>query len=86
MLGFLLVSDDDFTVDPDDAAKVLTADSGRVLQAAEAALAGAEPWTAEAIEAALQARAARRTRTEAAGGVRPGAGRGHRTADLPAAV
>ena len=48
------MSDDDFTVDPDDAAKVLAADSGRVLKAAEAALADAEPWTAEAIEAALK--------------------------------
>jgi glutamyl-tRNA synthetase len=54
LLGFLLVSDDDFTVDPDDAAKALTADSGRVLKAAEAALADAEPWTAGAIEAALK--------------------------------
>jgi glutamyl-tRNA synthetase len=54
MLGFLLVSDADFAVDADDAAKVLTADSGRVLQAAEAALAGAEPWAADAIEAALK--------------------------------
>jgi glutamyl-tRNA synthetase len=54
MLGFLLVSDADFAPDPDDAAKALTADSGRVLQAAEAALAGAEPWTADVIEAALK--------------------------------
>jgi glutamyl-tRNA synthetase len=54
LLEFLLLSDDDFTVDPDDAAKALTADSGRVLKAAEAALADAEPWTAEAIEAALK--------------------------------
>jgi len=54
LLEFLLVSDDDFTVDPDDAAKALTADSGRVLKAAEAALAGVEPWTTAAIEAALK--------------------------------
>ena len=54
LLGFLLVSDDDFTVDPDDAAKALTADSGRVLTAAAAALAGVEPWTTAAIEAALK--------------------------------
>jgi glutamyl-tRNA synthetase len=53
MLGFLLVSDADFAVDADDAAKTLTAESGRVLQAAEAALAGTEPWTADAIKAAL---------------------------------
>jgi glutamyl-tRNA synthetase len=54
LLGFLLLSDDDFTVDPDDAAKALTADSGRVLKAAEAALADAEPWTAGAIETAIK--------------------------------
>jgi len=54
LLGFLLVSEADFTVDPDDAAKVLTADSGRVLKAAEAALAGTEPWAAGAIEAGLK--------------------------------
>ena len=54
MLGFLLVADADFTVDADDAAKSLTADSERVLQAAEATLAGAEPWAQDAIEAALK--------------------------------
>ena len=54
LLGFLLVGEADFTVDPDDAAKVLTADSGRVLKAAEAALAGTEPWAADAIEAGLK--------------------------------
>ena len=54
MLGFLLVSEADFAVDPADAAKSLTAESERVLKAAEAALAGVEPWTSEAIEAALK--------------------------------
>jgi len=54
MLGFLLVSDSDFAVDTGDAGKVLTAESVRILQAAEAALAGAEPWTAAAVEAALK--------------------------------
>jgi glutamyl-tRNA synthetase len=54
MLGFLLVSDEDFAVDPDDAAKALTAESGAVLTAAEAALADLEPWTAGGIEAALK--------------------------------
>jgi glutamyl-tRNA synthetase len=42
-----------FEVDPQDAAKVLTPDAAPVLRAAEAALAEVEPWTAEAIEAAL---------------------------------
>jgi glutamyl-tRNA synthetase len=54
LLGFLLVSDADFAVDGDDAAKALTAESGRVLRAAEAALADADPWAADAIEAALK--------------------------------
>ena len=54
LLSFLLVGDADFSVDPDDAGKVLTADAERVLQAAEAALAGAEPWAQGAIEAALK--------------------------------
>jgi glutamyl-tRNA synthetase len=42
-----------FEVDPADAAKVLTPDAAPVLRAAEAALAEVEPWTHEAIEAAL---------------------------------
>jgi glutamyl-tRNA synthetase len=42
-----------FEVDAQDAAKVLTPDAAPVLRAAEAALAEAEPWTAEVIEAAL---------------------------------
>ena len=54
LLGFLLVSEDDFAVDPDDAAKSPLAESGAVLKAAEAALADVEPWTAEAIEGALK--------------------------------
>ena len=54
LLGFLLVSEDDFAVDADEAASSLTAESGRALKAAEAALANLEPWTAGAIEAALR--------------------------------
>jgi glutamyl-tRNA synthetase len=54
LLGFLLVSDEDFAVDPDDAAKSLTAGSERTLKAAGAALAGTGPWSAAAIEAALK--------------------------------
>jgi glutamyl-tRNA synthetase len=54
MLGFLLAGDEDFAVDADDAAKVLTAESGRVLKAAEAALAGADPWERGEIEAGLK--------------------------------
>jgi len=55
MLSFLFAGDDGgFKVEPDDAAKVLTPDARPVLQAAEVALAGVEPWTHEAIEAALK--------------------------------
>jgi glutamyl-tRNA synthetase len=54
MLAFLLVSEDEFAVDPEDAAKALPADSAGVLKAAAAALARTEPWTHEAIEAALK--------------------------------
>jgi glutamyl-tRNA synthetase len=53
MLGFLFVDDDAFRVEPDAAAKVLTADSGTVLEAAIKALADVD-WTTEAIEAALR--------------------------------
>jgi glutamyl-tRNA synthetase len=57
MLGFLFVSEDLFTVDPDAAAKVLTGDAGAVLDAAAKALSGLSgtEWTTEAIEAALRA-------------------------------
>jgi glutamyl-tRNA synthetase len=54
MLAFLFVDEADFSVDPDDAARVLTPDAVPVLAAAEAALAGLGPWTAEAIRAALE--------------------------------
>ncbi len=54
MLGFLFVSEDLFTVDPDAAAKVLNGDAVAVLDAASKALADVE-WTTEAIEAALRA-------------------------------
>jgi glutamyl-tRNA synthetase len=55
LLSFLLVPLGDFTVDPADAAKVLAAEvAGPVLKAAEAALAGLEPWTAGAVETALK--------------------------------
>jgi glutamyl-tRNA synthetase len=55
MLGFLFVDEAEFTVDPEDAARALTADAEPVLTAAEAALAGLEPWTYEDIEDALRA-------------------------------
>jgi glutamyl-tRNA synthetase len=54
MLGFLLVSDDAFELDADDAAKALTADAIPVLTAATEALQGCGDWTTAAIEAALR--------------------------------
>jgi glutamyl-tRNA synthetase len=62
MLGFLLVAEADFAVEPQDAAKVLGADAAPVLTAALAALAalagpggGPGSWTAAAIEESLRA-------------------------------
>jgi glutamyl-tRNA synthetase len=55
LLAFLFVPEDEFTVKPEDAAKVLTAGAEPVLKAAEAALAQTGPWTAAAIEGALRA-------------------------------
>jgi glutamyl-tRNA synthetase len=55
MLGFLLVDETEFTVDPEDAAKFLGPDAAPVLQAARDALAGLGSWTADDIRAALQA-------------------------------
>jgi glutamyl-tRNA synthetase len=54
MLAFLFVGEADFRVDPEDAARELTPDAEPVLAAAEEALAGLGPWTAEAIKAALE--------------------------------
>ncbi len=54
MLGFLLVDEASFTVDPGDASKSLGPDAVPVLQAASEALARVEPWKADEIRAALQ--------------------------------
>jgi len=55
LLSFLFAGDDGgFKVEPEDAERVLTPDARPVLQAAEAALAEVEPWTHQAIEAALK--------------------------------
>jgi glutamyl-tRNA synthetase len=54
MLAFLFVPQEEFRVNPDDAAKVLTPDAEPALKAAEAALAQAEPWDATVIEDALK--------------------------------
>jgi glutamyl-tRNA synthetase len=54
MLGFLFVPQDEFRVNPDDAAKVLTPDAEPALKAAEAALAKAEPWDVTVITDALR--------------------------------
>jgi glutamyl-tRNA synthetase len=54
MIRFLFV--EQVEVDPDDAAKILGADSGAagVLAAAEQALVSVDSWTTESIEAALR--------------------------------
>jgi glutamyl-tRNA synthetase len=54
MLGFLFVQDARFTVDPADAAKVLTEEGLSVVKASRAALESLPEWTTEAIEAALR--------------------------------
>jgi glutamyl-tRNA synthetase len=55
MLGFLFVSEEKFTVDPEDAARALTPDSAKVLEAAITALKDLPEWDAESIEGALRA-------------------------------
>jgi glutamyl-tRNA synthetase len=52
--AFLFVPQEEFRVNPDDAAKVLTPDAEPALKAAEAALTQAEPWDAGVIEDALK--------------------------------
>jgi len=55
MLGFLFVDETRFTVDPADAAKVLTPESAGVLKASIGALRNVPSWAAADIEAALRA-------------------------------
>ena len=55
MLGFLFVNEAEFSIEPEDAARALTADAEPVLAAAEEALAGLGSWTAGAIKPALWA-------------------------------
>lgn len=54
MLGFLLVPEEEFAVDPEQAARVLVEDSRPVLVAARDALAGLASWEHAAIEQALR--------------------------------
>ncbi len=54
MVQFLLVDDASFEMDPDDAAKVLNAETVDVLAAASEALTGLADWRAEPIEGALR--------------------------------
>ena len=54
MLAFLLADDADFTVDADDAAKVLTPEARPVLEATVTALGDLPSWTTADIEAALR--------------------------------
>lgn len=55
MLGFLFVPDDEFVVDPDDAAKLLAGHGLDVVKGAHDALATVPAWTTQAIEEALRA-------------------------------
>jgi glutamyl-tRNA synthetase len=55
LVRFLFVAEEDFTVDPAAAAKSLGEGSGVVLETAAAALDGLEDWTAETVQAALDA-------------------------------
>jgi glutamyl-tRNA synthetase len=54
MLQFLLVDEDDFVVEPDEAAKSLTADAEAVLTEAQSALTAVTDWHSEQIESALR--------------------------------
>ena len=54
MVAFLFVADDDFSVDPQDAKKVLKPDALPVLQAAHEALAALPEWDLASIETSLR--------------------------------
>jgi glutamyl-tRNA synthetase len=56
MIGFLFVPEDDFTIDPDDDAKLLNADGVAVVRAAYDALSDLTSWDTATIEAALRAK------------------------------
>lgn len=54
MLGFLLVAEEDFAIEEDQAAALTDADAQEVLRAAEIALAQLQDWRAEDIQAVLR--------------------------------
>jgi glutamyl-tRNA synthetase len=54
MVGFLFVSDDDFSPAPESIAKALGADAAPVIEASIGALSGLPEWSASAIEQALK--------------------------------
>jgi glutamyl-tRNA synthetase len=54
MVGFLFVSDDDFSLAPESILKALGADAKPVIEASIAALSGLPEWSASAIEQALR--------------------------------
>jgi len=55
MLRFLLIDDEQFSVDPDDGAKLLTAETRPTLAAARESLADLRTWDTASIESALRA-------------------------------
>ena len=85
MLGFLFVDEADFALDEADAAKLLDEAGRDIVQASYDAVAGLSTWSTEAIQTALET-ALVDEGPQAAGGLRRGARRDHRTPDLPAAV
>ena len=56
MIGFLFVADEDFEIDSDDAAKLLTSDGVAVVKASHEALSALDTWDTSSIEAALRAK------------------------------
>jgi len=55
MLGFLLVDEASFAVDPSDGARFLGPDAATVLRAAHGALARLDSWAADDLRESLQA-------------------------------
>ena len=54
MISFLFVTDQEFAVDPDDAAKIMKGDAPAVVATALQALSDLPEWTIESIEQALR--------------------------------
>ncbi len=86
MVHFLLVDEGSFSVDPEAAAKQLTADSQPVLDAAYAALNGVDSLVDGDDRGRSSSCVDRRSRAQTARGVRSGAGSGQWTSSVATAV